>query len=92
MALVRKIEDIEWLVKIIKDENRFLFLFHVEKSKFFVNFENNTVKKYHVKYLELILQNLLVYYDLIKGTSAQIWNPRGSTSSPFSNLQIWYWG
>ena len=81
MALVRKIEDIEWLVKIIKDENRFLFLFHVEKSKFFVNFENNTVKKYHVKYLELILQNFLVYYDLIKGMSTKILNFKGFISS-----------
>lgn len=69
MEVFRKTEDIEWLFKVIKDENRFLFLFHFEKSKFFINVENNSFKKQHIKYLELILQNLLVYYDLIKGSN-----------------------
>ena len=64
----RKIEDFEWVFSTLREENKFLFIFHLNRSKYFVNLEKNCLKKEKFKDLELLLNHLMVYYDIIQGT------------------------
>jgi hypothetical protein len=55
------------LFKTLKDENKFLFLFHLEKPKTYIDTQKNEIIEESLHFIQQIFEHLILFRDLIPG-------------------------
>lgn len=55
------------MFKVLREENKFLFFFNLEKSKKYINFTKNDIKKENLQFIQQIFEHLIIFKDLIPG-------------------------